>query len=78
MVFDLNKDEIDLLKIQNIEFDPIKNYSEDEATTLLENIRSGEVEYAQGTKSSDEVMYLRFCYLGDKVFNLVENCKEWD
>lgn len=67
MKFELTPKEIQLLKDKGIFYDETREYSDDEALNLLEQVRDIEISYAQFTDGEEKSLY--FCYgdLADKI-----------
>lgn len=67
MKFELTKKEIDLLVDKNIPFDSLRDYTDDEALDLLEQVRDIEVNYAQKYDTEGERFYFLYGNLADKI-----------
>ncbi|SFL20658.1 hypothetical protein SAMN05216390_11426 [Lachnospiraceae bacterium KH1T2] len=73
MIIKLNEEEIKLLKKAEIEFDPTKDYSEDEALELADMVFDQEIEYSNYPSSNKKAVKLAVDYseLYDKLQNLL-------
>ena len=71
MVFDLNSQEVELLKQKNITFIPGRDYTEDDALAILDEVRDAEVYYSQGEDTDSRHLYSQYAALGDKLFAII-------
>lgn len=73
MKFALQKDDIQLLSQADINFFPEKEYSEDEAFSLLDLIREKEIFYSQDADKNKASKKLAVSYgeLADKIQNII-------
>lgn len=71
MKIELTQQEQKLLSDHNISFDPDRDYSDDEALDLLDQVRDAEVYYSQGEDSHSKRMYREYSTLGDKIFFMI-------
>ena len=71
MKFSLTATEIALLNAEHISFSPFKDYSEDEALDLLEQVREAEVAYSQCEDQKGIDLYDSYCHIGDKRYNVI-------
>lgn len=67
MRFDLERRDIALLNRADIPLDPEREYTEDEALDMLEQIRDIEASYAQDYGGEREKLYFRYGDLADKI-----------
>lgn len=67
MKFDLSEQEIELLHNKGIVFDKSREYSDDEALDLLDQVRDIEISYSQFTTESGKALYLKYGDIADKM-----------
>lgn len=65
MKFDLTEQEIALLKKKGIAVEKV--YTEEEALTLLDQVRDIEISYAQFTDGAEKSLYFQYGDLADKI-----------
>lgn len=68
MKFSLTLQEAMLLQKKGVPFDESKEYTEDEALDLLDQVREIEVSYAQFSGGAEENLYLQYGRLADKIY----------
>ena len=78
MKFDLNNQEIELLKRKNISFSREHDYSDDEALDLLEQVRDAEAGYSQDYGNVREKFFYKYGNLADKIQNLIPEERGFD
>lgn len=71
MKINLTEQETELLKEAGIQFDAIHDYTDDEAITLLEQVRDVEVSFAQFTGGDQEKKYYKYGNLADKIYAII-------
>ncbi len=71
MKLNISKKDIELMKLQGIECDSERDYTEDEALDLLEAVRDSEAYYAQGADKESKRLYKAFCDLGDLIHRMI-------
>lgn len=71
MIITLDSKDISLLKDGGISYSPSKDYSDDEALTLLDKVRDLEVEYAQDYGNEREKLFYLYGNLADKIQNQI-------
>lgn len=71
MKFNLTAQEIKLLQDKGILFDRSREYTEDEALDLLEQVREIEVSYAQFAGGAEETLYFQYGKLADKIYSQI-------
>ena len=67
MKFNFTSNEEKLLCQRHIYYNSDKDYSDDEALELLEQVRDAEVYYSQETDAEGIRLYESYCQLGDKI-----------
>ena len=67
----LTQRDIELLMADGINFDQLKDYSEDEALELLDLVRGKEAFYAQDENTGAQELFNQYCELGDRIFDLI-------
>lgn len=67
MKIKLTEAEVRLLEDENILFNPLQDYTDDDALDLLEQVRDIEVSYAQRYDTTGEKLYFLYGNLADKI-----------
>lgn len=71
MKIELTPQEQELLKARNIAFEPGRDYGEDDALAMLDEVRAAEVYYSQGEDTKTRDLYSQYATLGDKLFSII-------
>lgn len=71
MKIEMTEVEQALLAAETIPFDPNRDYTEDEALNLLDQVREIEIFYSQSENKASEALYYRYKILGDKIFSMI-------
>lgn len=71
MKFHLTNQEIELLRNKGISFVASREYSEDEALDLLDQVREIEVSYAQFTGGVETTLFFQYGSLADKIHSQI-------
>lgn len=71
MKIELTPQEVALLKARDIAFEPGRDYAEDDALALLDEVREAEVYYSQGEDAETQRLYSQYAALGDTLFALI-------
>ena len=67
----LTSQESSLLQAKGIPFDKSKDYTDDEALYLLEQVREIECSYAQYESGHEATLYMQYSRLGDKIYSQI-------
>lgn len=67
MKFELTEEEVRLLAVQDVSFDPDYDYTDDEALDFMDRVRDIEVKYAEDYDPAGERLFFLYGDLADKV-----------